>query len=166
MAAQLEMRPAAKASPGAARTAAPGVARSPRRAGFRRDNVPLRTALLWLGPAIALITGVVIYPAVELVKASTGDYSLTGLRRGSVGAANFTQVSHHPAFATVIANTAIWVFAVVAVTIVISLGLAQFLSKEFFGRKAVRWAVIVPWATSLIVTARLSLWSSTTTTVF
>ncbi|WP_406002438.1 carbohydrate ABC transporter permease [Streptomyces sp. NBC_00829] len=155
MAAQLQMHPAADASPAAAGTAAPGVARSPHRAGSRRDYVRLRTALLWLGPAIALITGVVVYPAVELVKASTGDYSLTGLRRGSVGAANFTQVLHHPAFATVTANTVIWVFAVVAVTIVIGLGLAQFLSKEFFGRKAVRWAVIVPWATSLIVTARL-----------
>ena len=61
----------------------------------------------------------------------------------------------HPDFATVLKNTADWVIAVVAITIVISLGLAQLLSKEFFGRRVVRWAIIVPWAASLVITARL-----------
>nr|WP_255354149.1 sugar ABC transporter permease [Phycicoccus sp. Root563] len=42
-----------------------------------------------------------------------------------------------------------------ALTILISLGLAQFLTKEFWGRRIVRWAVIVPWAASLVITARL-----------
>jgi ABC-type sugar transport system permease subunit len=55
----------------------------------------------------------------------------------------------------VVVNTVIWVVAVVAITLVAGLGLAQFLSKEFFGRKVVRWAVIVPWAASLVITARL-----------
>ena len=42
-----------------------------------------------------------------------------------------------------------------AITILISLGLAQLLSKEFFGRRFVRWAIIVPWAASLVITSRL-----------
>jgi multiple sugar transport system permease protein len=123
--------------------------------GSSRGHAPARAALLWLGPALALIAGVVIYPAIELAKASTGNYSITGLRLGSAGSQNYTNVVHHPAFSTVMKNTVVWVVMVVALTIVISLALAQFLSKEFFGRKLVRWAIIVPWATSLIITARL-----------
>ncbi|MEO9238628.1 MAG: sugar ABC transporter permease [Jatrophihabitantaceae bacterium] len=110
---------------------------------------------MWLSPALVLIAGVVIYPAIELVKAALGEYSITGLRTGSAGLSNFRKVLDHPDLGTVLKNTAEWVVAVVAITIVISLGLAQLLSKEFFGRRVVRWAIIVPWAASLVITARL-----------
>jgi len=113
------------------------------------------TALLWLGPALALIAGVVFWPAVELVRASLSKYSITGLRLGSAGLSNFTNVLHNESLPTVLANTVVWVVAVVALTILVSLGLAQFLTKEFWGRRVVRWAVIVPWAASLVITSRL-----------
>jgi ABC-type sugar transport system permease subunit len=112
-------------------------------------------ALLWLAPVLLLIGGVVIYPAIELVRASLSHYSITGLRLGSAGGANYSHVLHHPDLGTVLGNTVEWVVAVVAFTIVISLALAQFLAKDFFGRRAVRWAVIVPWAASLVMTSRL-----------
>jgi len=51
-----------------------------------------------------------------------------------------------------------WVVMVVAVTIVLSLGLAQLLNESFPGRRLVRWALIVPWAASLIMTAKLFVW--------
>jgi ABC-type sugar transport system permease subunit len=121
----------------------------------RRGHAPFWVALLWLAPALALIAGVVLYPAIELARASFSKYSITGLRLGSAGGTNYSKVLTHPALATVLKNTAVWVVAVVALTIVISLGLAQFLSKDFFGRRVVRWAIIVPWAASLVITARL-----------
>jgi len=162
----LDSAPAAAGTPAAAgrgpldgSTAAgtAGATASParRRRGARRGRASIWTALLWLGPALVLIAAVVIYPAIELVKASMGQYSITGLRTGSAASKNFTNVLHHPDFGTVLKNTVVWVVAVVALTIVISLGLAQLLSKEFFGRRAVRWAIIVPWAASLVITARL-----------
>ncbi len=52
----------------------------------------------------------------------------------------------------------IWVAVVVAVTIVASLGLAQLLNASFPGRRLVRWALIVPWAVSLIMTSKLFAW--------
>ncbi|HEY2044177.1 MAG TPA: sugar ABC transporter permease [Jatrophihabitans sp.] len=140
---------------GSGRENASNATRARRRGGSRRGRAPFWVALLWLGPALLLIAGVVIYPAIELVKASTSNYSITGLRLGSAGGTNFSKVIHHPDFVTVMKNTVTWVVAVVVLTIVISLALAQFLSKEFFGRKLVRWAIIVPWAASLIITARL-----------
>jgi multiple sugar transport system permease protein len=121
----------------------------------RRGHAPGRVALLWLAPVLLLIGGVVLFPAVELVRASLNHYSITGLRLGPAGGTNYANVLHHPQLGTVLLNTVVWVVAVVVITIVISLGVAQFLSKEFFGRRVVRWAVIVPWAASLVITSRL-----------
>ena len=133
--------------------AAPTAGRRPRRP--RRGHTSWWTALLWLGPALLLIFGVVVYPAVELVKASLSRYSITGLRKGDAGLDNFTNVLANDSLGTVLTNTLVWVVAVVVLTILLSLGLAQFLTKEFWGRRIVRWAVIVPWAASLVITARL-----------
>jgi multiple sugar transport system permease protein len=100
----------------------------------------------------------VLYPAVLLVQASLGQYSITGLYQGAVGVRNYVRLAAQDALPTVAANTAVWVFAVVAITLVISLGLAQFLHLQFPGRRVVRWALIVPWAASLIMTAKLFVW--------
>jgi ABC-type sugar transport system permease subunit len=112
-------------------------------------------ALAWLAPALALILGVVLFPAVMLFQASRSEYSITGLKKGAAGWRNYTNVFEHPDLGTVLTNTLVWVVAVVALTIVISLGLAQFLVKSFPGRRFVRWAIIVPWAASLVITAQL-----------
>ena len=112
-------------------------------------------ALLWLGPALLLIIGVVVFPAVQLVRAAFSRYSITGLRLGDAGTTNFKNVLNHSSLTTVLANTVIWVVVVVALTVLVSLALAQFLAKDFFGRKFVRWAIIVPWAASLVITAKL-----------
>lgn len=118
-------------------------------------HVSLGTALLWLSPALALILGVVAVPAVLLVDASLAEFSITGLRRGSTGLANYTAVLTHPMLPTVLLNTVIWVIAVVAITIVVSLAIAQFASKDFLGRRVLRTALILPWAASLVITAQV-----------
>jgi multiple sugar transport system permease protein len=115
-------------------------------------------ALLWLGPSLALIGGVVFYPAVALVGASLGRYSITGVYQGSVGADNYARLLQQPALPVVLVNTAVWVAAVVGITVLISLGLAQLLNEDFPGRALVRWALIVPWAASLIMTSKLFVW--------
>jgi len=112
-------------------------------------------AWLWLAPATALILGIVLFPAIMLVSASRGEYSITGLRTGDAGWSNYTKVLDHPALGVVLKNTLVWVVVVVALTIVISLALAQLLVKDFPGRRFVRWAVIVPWAASLVITSQL-----------
>src|SRR5450756_2861511 len=126
-----------------------------RRRRSRGGDTPIGVALLWLGPALLLILGVVVFPAYELVKAAFSRYSITGLRLGDAGTTNFKNVLDHPDLITVLTNTVIWVVVVVALTVLVSLALAQFLAKDFFGRKVVRWAIIVPWAASLVITAKL-----------
>jgi ABC-type sugar transport system permease subunit len=122
--------------------------------GPRARAAALGQALLWVGPALLLIGGVVLYPAVELVRASLSRYSITGLRLGDAGWRNFSAVLSHPNLWTVLTNTVIWVVAVVALTVVISLAVAQFIAKEFRGRAFVRLALIVPWAASVVITAK------------
>ena len=70
-------------------------------------------ALLWLGPSLLLITAVVVYPAVQLVRASLGRYSLTGLYQGAVGVRNYGRLLEQDALPTVIGNTVTWVALVV-----------------------------------------------------
>ena len=99
-----------------------------------------------------------IYPAVELVRASLGRYSITGLYQGAVGLRNYARLLEQEALPTVVANTVTWVVLVVGITIAISLGLAQLLDASFPGHRLVRWALIVPWAASLIMTSKLFVW--------
>ena len=114
--------------------------------------------LFWLGPSLGLIAAVVVYPVVALVRASLSRYSITGLYQGSVGASNYARLLEQEALVTVVANTLIWVVAIVVVTIAASLGIAQLLNEEFPGRRLVRWTLIVPWAASLIMTSKLFVW--------
>src|SRR5204862_7050378 len=115
-------------------------------------------ALLWLGPSLLLIGGVVLYPAARLVQASLSQYSVTGLYQGWVGLRNYARLLRQEALATVAMNTVVWVAVIVALTVLISLALAQLLDQRFPGRRLVRWALIVPWAASLIMTSKLFVW--------
>jgi multiple sugar transport system permease protein len=124
----------------------------------RRSGTGRWQAFLWLGPSLALIAAVVVYPAVALVRASLGRYSITGLYQGAVGLRNYARLLQQDALPAVLANTVLWVVVVVAVTSIVSLGLAQLLDQSFPGRRLVRWALIVPWAASLIMTSKLFAW--------
>ena len=50
--------------------------------GYAVGRVRPLVALAWLAPSLALIFGVVLFPAVMLFQASRGEYSITGLRKG------------------------------------------------------------------------------------
>ncbi|QIM22312.1 sugar ABC transporter permease [Phycicoccus sp. HDW14] len=136
-----------------ARTTPGGPRQRRRSSGVGRVSAPV--ALLWLTPAILLIVGVVVFPAIMLFRASRSEYSITGLYKGAAGWDNYTKVLSYPDLPVVLKNTVVWVVAVVAITIVLSLALAQLLVKDFPGRRFVRWAVIVPWAASLVITSQL-----------
>lgn len=114
--------------------------------------------LPWIGPALVLIFGVVLWPAFEMFRTSFLDIGLSGAIKGFAGIENFENLLANPALWGVIVRTVIWVVLVVLVTVVISLGLAQLLNAAFPGNKAVRWALIVPWAASVVMTATVWRW--------
>ncbi|WGD38034.1 sugar ABC transporter permease [Lysinibacter sp. HNR] len=109
-------------------------------------------ALPWVGPALLLIIGVVFFPAGYMIFVSTREVSQYGVDRGAAGFANYAELFALPQLPGVLLRTAIWVIAVVGLTVLISLALAQFLNKQFPGRRIVRMFVIVPWAASVVMT--------------
>ncbi|MFN8521277.1 MAG: sugar ABC transporter permease, partial [Chloroflexota bacterium] len=108
--------------------------------------MPRLGALPWIGPALLLIFGVVLWPALDMVRASLEDISMSGISRGFAGLDNFRTLFANPELFGIVARTLVWVVVVVGVTIFIALALAALLNAAFPGRRLVRWALIVPWA--------------------
>ncbi|MGH3383027.1 MAG: carbohydrate ABC transporter permease [Nocardioidaceae bacterium] len=127
--------------------------KSPRRTGSGRAGRELLSALPWLAPTLVLIFAIVLFPAGYMVWTSTRDVSEFGVDRGPVGSENYQRLLEFDAIPRVLVNTVVWVVGVVLVTILISLALAQLLDKAFPGRRLVRLAVIVPWASSVVMTS-------------
>ena len=114
--------------------------------------------LPWITPMLVLIFGVVIWPVYEMVRTSTLEISGSGKEKGFVGLANYEELFANPNLMGAFSRTISWVLIVVFFTILISLFLAQLLNQNFPGRKVVRWAIIVPWAASVIMTATSFRW--------
>ncbi len=138
---------------GAGATKAP----APRAGRGKRVREAL-TPLLWIGPAIALISVVVLWPVVEMVRTSLEKISSSGVTLGSSGGRNYSDLFGEDDLVHVLVRTVLWVAGVVVVTMLISLALAQLLNAKFPGRRVVRWAVIVPWAASVLMTALVWKW--------
>jgi multiple sugar transport system permease protein len=130
------------------------VTSAPGRQARRRRLAPLA----WLGPALALIGVVVLWPIVALVRTSMQNITPFGITIGSAGARNFTRLFHDPNLPGILVRTVVWVVAVVGLTMVISLALAQLFNQRFPGRRITRWALIAPWAASVMMTALIFRW--------
>jgi ABC-type sugar transport system permease subunit len=114
--------------------------------------------LPWLIACMLLVFEVVLRPIFVLFQTSRQDISRAGTARGSVEWENFTRLFNDRDFGPVLLRTDVWVVVVVAVTLAISLPLAQFLDKQFPGRRAVRYALLFPWAASVLMTALSFRW--------
>ena len=117
------------------------------------------TPLLWLGPALALIGLVVLWPVVVMAQSSFQRIGGEGFVVGYDGTGNYRHLFDEPDFLSVLLRTVIWVAGVVAVTTLLSLGLAQLFNQQFPGRRVTRWALIVPWAASVMMTALIFKWA-------
>src|SRR2546430_17247774 len=79
-------RPAPSAGPPASRPARPS----------KRHRLAALEPLLWIGPAIALIAVVVLWPIVTMVQTSFQNITPLGITLGSAGLSNFSQVFKNP----------------------------------------------------------------------
>lgn len=118
----------------------------------------VRGPILWVSPMVLLIVGVVFWPVFEMLRTSLTQVGRSGQLQGFAGLENYYEVLDNPALAGVFVRTIVWVVVVVVVTIVVSLALAQLLNQDFPGRRFVRWALLVPWASSIIMTATSFRW--------
>ncbi len=109
-------------------------------------------ALPWIGPALVLIAAIVAFPAAYMIWTSTRRLTPYGEDLGPAGLGNYRRLFGIDALGSVFVHTIVWVIAVVLITLVLSAALAQFLNKNFPGRTAVRMAILVPWAASVVMT--------------
>lgn len=114
--------------------------------------------LVWLGPAVVLIAVVVLWPVIEMIRSSFLKISRFGIVQGGNGLGNFDKLFAEEDFADIMVRSVIWVVAVVAFTVLISLALAQLFNQRFPLRKLARWALIAPWAASVLMTAIIFKW--------
>jgi ABC-type sugar transport system permease subunit len=121
-------------------------------------NVSFASSLPWIGPALFLIVLVVIWPVVILVRTSFTDISLAGSLLDFNGIANYRDLFANVDLYPVLRRTLFWVFGIVFFTITLSLPLAQLINQKFPGRKYVRWALIFPWAASVVMTSMVWSW--------
>ncbi|MEO3768736.1 sugar ABC transporter permease [Streptomyces sp. B8F3] len=119
----------------------------------RRGGLARLGPLPWIAPAIVLIVVVVLWPVYELIRTSFLNVSISGFVRGSAGTEKYRQLFEESGFSSVLTMTVVWTVAVVGVTMLLSLGLAQLFNKPFPGRTVTRWALIAPWAASVLMTA-------------
>lgn len=115
-------------------------------------------ALPWIAPALVMILVFVLWPAFEMLRTSFQDIGSTGAVKGWAGWENFSTLMKNPDLPNVLLRTLIWVLGVVFFTMVISLPVAQLLNAKYPGRKVVRWAIIIPWAASLVMTSTVWKW--------
>lgn len=119
----------------------------------RRGGLARLGPLPWIAPAVLLIVVVVLWPIYELIRTSFLNISISGFVRGSAGTEKYRQLFDESGFGHVLTMTVVWTVAVVGVTMLLSLGLAQLFNKPFPGRTVTRWALIAPWAASVLMTA-------------
>jgi len=124
----------------------------------RTANKSRLGALPWIAPALIMILLFVVWPAFEMLRTSFQEVGSTGAVKGWAGFENFSTLVKNPDLPNVLIRTLIWVLGVVFFTMIISLPVAQLLNAKYPGRKVVRWAVIIPWAASLVMTSTVWKW--------
>jgi ABC-type sugar transport system permease subunit len=115
-------------------------------------------ALPWIAPALVMIIVFVLWPAFEMLRTSFQEVGSTGAVKGWAGLQNYSTLLKNPDLPNVLIRTLIWVLGVVFFTMLISLPVAQLLNANYPGRKVVRWAIIIPWAASLVMTSTIWKW--------
>jgi multiple sugar transport system permease protein len=115
-------------------------------------------APLSISPAILYIVALVGFPFVLAIL-----YSLSSATTGNptlhlVGLRNFRNIIHDPIFIRALQNTFLFTFASQALVVVLSSILAIALSKDFFGKRVVRFLILLPWTAPISLGAIGWLW--------
>jgi sorbitol/mannitol transport system permease protein len=128
------------------------------RSAARREN-PLSLRRLLPTPAIIFMILVTQIPLLFTLSYSLERWNLLRPdRRAMIGISNYLNIVQDSDFWTILLNTLQLTFAVVGVTLVVGMGLALLLNREFFGRGLVRTLLITPFL--LMPTVSAVLWKN------
>jgi multiple sugar transport system permease protein len=129
---------------------APGVSpASHRRTRLRDDR---RHALIFLGPSVFGLALFTLFPTVMALVMSLFDWPVFG-NRTFLGLGNYTRLLADPIFRQVVLNTCLFVVLYVPLNVVVSLGLAAWVSPRIKGRSAFRILFFIPVMAPIVANA-------------
>lgn len=127
------------------------------RAMRRRHDTLVAAA--FLAPAALLLMGVIFYPIVQTFYAAVCRVDRKGNPVAFGTLENFRALAASDVFTReIVPQTVVWTVAVVGGTMLISLFVALALNERLPGRRLLRAIVLLPWATSLVITAAIFTW--------
>ena len=137
----------------------PKPARSPRGgpAGVPAGWLAPWGPVLFLIPGCALITLVVVYPAIKALLLSFTDFNMITPAR-AVGVANYVRLWGDPFFWSALRNTLLYLSVVVPFLVVVPIFLALLVNRALPGLAFFRAALYLPVITSLVISALVWKW--------
>jgi len=121
-----------------------------------RDQRPLRNdgryALIFLGPSLLGLALFTLFPTVMALVMSLFDWPVFGSRTFH-GLDNYTRLLGNPVFRQVVLNTCLFVALYVPLNLVVSLGLAAWVSPRIKGRQGFRILFFIPVMTPVVANA-------------
>ena len=124
-----------------------------RRAGLHPRT---RLALLLVAPALVVVAGVYLYPALLTLVFSVSQVDLAtfGVER-FVGVAHYQAILRDPSLRAVALRTLYFGGLVALLTLILGFAIALLLSRPFVGRGLLRVVVLLPWAVPPVVSGVL-----------
>ena len=108
--------------------------------------------IVMTAPAVLLVAGVYLYPAVTTVVLSLAEFDLVRLSiRRFVGLKHYLELLASPGFLQVVGRTVYFGLVIVALTTILAFLIALLLNEEFIGRTVLRVVVLLPWAVPPVV---------------
>lgn len=143
----------------ARRLAIPGLSGA-RGRGSAQERADARLGLLLAMPAIATILLIAVIPLAGTIWDSLFRLSLRfeNAPRPFVGLDNYVSVLSDDAWYNALSVTAMVTVASVAAELVLGMIIALLINRAFVGRGVVRASVLVPWALTTVVSAKMWAW--------
>jgi len=131
----------------------------------RARRTRLRHSTQWaawgfIAPVVGYLAVFYAYPLYRNIDLSIRSYTVASFITGDApyaGLANYSDIIHSSTFAPALINTAIFVFASIALQFTIGLALAVFFFRKFPLSGSLRALFLIPWLLPLLVSA--STWS-------
>ena len=133
-------------------TSAPSPAVSPALHVRRRLRDDRRHALIFLGPSLLGLALFTLFPTVMALVMSLFNWPVFG-NRTFVGLGNYARLLGDPIFRQVVLNTCLFVVLYVPLNVVVSLGLAAWVSPRIKGRSAFRVLFFIPVMAPIVANA-------------
>lgn len=118
-----------------------------------------KIAFWCLLPAVVFLMVFMFYPIFYVILMSFFKTNRLGNLVSYTGLGNYRFLFKRPEFWTIVLRSCIWTALAVAVKTAFGLVIALSLNTDFWGRKIARALVVIPWASSIPISAMLWQWT-------